>query len=286
MAASTMTRGVAGALMLVCEGGQWHNTCARYFVACSLIGALVYLTVFALICMHDLHARFWLGYLPAYVLGAAALAVGPLLFLLGYSMYLSFNRNRQRKARGASSMGGRFNERQADYLTLKAWKVWTMCQCVLAASVLSWVLAGSMLYTGSTISDALLQRCGEQGISKQLDATHSRLAEFSAGCASGPDSEDMPVHLCPGFEEAFPPPSPFVTYLKVLEENLECAGFCSQVESPLFSMNAAEEAQLEACGARLAGVLWKVSLLAGVPAMVAGGLSFVAAYALINHDEL
>lgn len=285
MARSTLMRNVAGSLAVVCTGRQWHNVCVQVFVACSSFGALVYLVLFALVCAHDIHARFWLGDLPAYALWASALALAPLLLLLGYGAYLTLYRSLQRRARGASSMGGRHMEKQFDYV-MTARQVSFVCAWVLLLSLTAVVLGAGVLYTGSIMSEVLSSRCGEEGISEQLDNAHSDLVEFRRECYASPEGDGKPVNLCPGFREAFPPLSPFPTYLKVLEENLECAGFCKQIEIPLFAPDTAKEATQEACGARLARVLWKVSFLSGVPSLVVGCLGGLAAWALFRHDEL
>jgi len=287
MAKSALMRSVAGILAVVCAGRQWHNICIQVVIAGSSFGALVYLVVFALVCSHDIHARFWLGDLPAYALWASALALAPLLLLLAYGAYLTLYRSLQRRARGASSMGGRHIEKQFDYV-MTARQVSFVCAWVLLLSLTAVVLGWGVLYMGSVMSDVLSNRCGEEGISEQLDRAHSDLVEFRRGCRSSPEGDDgQPVNLCPGFREAFPPPSPFPTYLKVLEENLECAGFCRRIENRLFFPETANEAvQEDACGARLARVLWKVSLLSGVPSLVVGCLSGLAAWALFRHDEL
>lgn len=285
MVISALMRSVAGVLTQVCEGRQWHNICVRYFLACTSVGALVYLLVFALICLHDLHARFWLGSLPAYALAAAAAALGPLLLLLGYGTYLAVYRDLRRRARGASSMGGRYSEKQFDY-TLTARQVSSVCLWVLLFSLLSLALGCGVIYVGAIISDSLASSCGVEGISYQLEHTHNNLATFQENCQADSESAGKPVNLCPGFHEAFPPPSPFVTYLKVLEDNLECAGFCAQVDRPLFALEAEQQALLDPCAGRLARLVWVVSLLSGLPAVVVGALSGLAAWALSNHDEL
>jgi hypothetical protein len=277
---------MAGMLTGICEGKYWHNNaCMRYFVAFLCFGVLVYLVVFALVCMHDLHARFWLGMLPAHAQWAAVLAFGPLLLLLGYGAYLTLYRDLQRKARVASSVGGRYSERQFD-LTVTARQLWMVCAWIVIASIISVVTGAGLLYVGSIISDALQNQCGAEGISLQLDHTLTSLENFRNRCHESPEHSGGPVNFCPGFQEAFPPPSPFVTYLKVLEENLHCAGFCTKIDSPLFALGEAESKSQEACAGRLARLLWTVTLLSGVPAVVVGVLSGLTALLLGSHDEL
>lgn len=250
---------------------------------------MVYFVVFGLIFWHDIHARFWLGGLPAYALWSSALALGPFLYLLGYGSCLAVYRNLQRRARGTNStMGGMPLEKRFGYV-MTARTVARVCALVVLLAFIAAGLGSGMLYVGCITWDALMNRCGAEGISYQLEHTHSSLADFRTECYSSPDNDGKPVSFCPGFREAFPPPSPFVTYLKVLEENLECVGFCTKTGGRMFALGAAREASgdEEACGPRLARVLWKVTLFSGVPALVVGCLSgLLMAWVLSRQDEL
>jgi len=284
MVGSALTN-VTTTLAVIFEGKQPHNVCVQVFVAFASFGALVYTVVLGLVFSHDIHARFWLGDLPAYALWASALALSPLLYLLGYGACLTFYRGLQRRARGASSMGGIPPEKRSRY-TMTVRSVSRVCVLALFFAFLAVVLGSGMLYLGSIISDALMNRCGAEGISYQLEHTLSSLVDFRAECHSSSESDGKPVNLCPEFHEAFPSPSPFVTYLKVLEENLECSGFCTTTEGRLFALDPAEEAAGDACGPRLARVLWRVALLSGAPALAVGCLSGLAAWVLCHHDEL
>jgi len=285
MVVSALMRSVASTLAVTFEGKQPRNVCVQVFVALASFGALVCSLVLGLVFWNDIHARFWLGDLPAYALWASALALGPLLYLMGYGACLTFYRGLQRRARGASSMGGVLPEKRLGYsMTVRS--VSRVCALAVLFALLAVVLGSAMLYIGSAVSDALMDRCGAEAISYQLERTLSTLVDFRTECYSSPESDGTPVNLCPGFQEAFPPPSPFVTYLKVLEESLECAGFCTSTQGRLFAPSPAREAVGDACGPRLARVLWKVTLLSGVPALAVGSLSGLAAWVLCHHDEL
>jgi len=277
---------VVNSLTVIFEGTQPCNVCVQVFVAFASFGALVYSVVLGLVFSHDIHARFWLGNLPAYALWASALALGPLLYLLGYGGCLRLYRGLQRRARAASSMGGILPEKRSGYaMTVRS--VSRVCVVALFFAVLAVVLGSGMLYMGSIISDDLMDRCGAEGISYQLEHTLSSLVDFRTECYSSPESDGKPINFCPGFHEAFPPPSPFVTYLKVLEENLECTGFCTVTEGRLFAPDPpAEEAAGDVCGRRLSRVLWRVTWLSGAPALVVGWLSGLAAWVLCHHPEL
>jgi len=276
---------VANTLAVIFEGRQPHNVCVQVFVAFASFGALVCSVVLGLVFSHDIHARFWLGDLPAYALWASAMSLGPLLYLLGYGGCLRFYRGLQKRARGASSMGGVLPEKRSGY-AMAVRSVSRVCVVALFFAFLAVVLGSGMLYLGSIVSDALMNRCGAEGISYQLEHTLSSLVDFMTKCRSSPEGDGKPVNFCPGFHEAFPPPSPFVTYLKVLEETLDCTGFCAVTEGRLFALDPAEEAAGDVCGSRLARVLWKVTLLSGAPALAVGCLSGLAAWVLCHHDEL
>jgi hypothetical protein len=275
----------SGLMRNVAESLRPRNVCVQVFVAFASFGVLVCSVVLGLVFWHDIHARFWLGELPAYALWASALAVAPLLHLLGYGAALAFYRGLQRRAQGASSMGGAPPEKRFCY-AMTARGLSRVCLLVLLFASLAVVLGSGMLYLGSIISDALMNRCGASGISYQLEHALSSLVDFRAECYSSSKSEGKPVNFCPGFQDTFPPPSPFVTYLKVLEENLECTGFCTKTEGRLFALDPAQGAAGDACGPRLARVLWKVALLSGAPALAVGFLSGLAAWVLCRHDEL
>lgn len=269
----------------VAESLRPHSVCVQVFAALTSFGALVCSVVLGLVFWHDIHARFWLGELPAYALWASALALAPLLYLLGYGASLAFYRGLQKRAQGTSSMGGAPPEKRLCYaMTVRSLS--RVCLLVLLFASLAVALGSGMLYLGSIISDALLNKCGASGISYQLEHALSSLVDFRAECYSSSKSEGTPVHFCPGFQETFPPPSPYVTYLKVLEENLECTGFCTQTEGRLFALDPVQKAAGDACGPRLGRVLWQVTLLSGALALAVGSLSGLAAWVLCHHDEL
>jgi hypothetical protein len=257
-------------------------------IACSSFSTLVSLVVFGLIFSHDIHARFWLGGLPAYALWSSALALGPLLYLLGYGVCLtSYRTSILHSERRLNSMGGHEAWKRFGYV-MTARTVSRVCALIVLLAFIAVVLGSGMIYVGLIIRDALMNRCGAEGISYQLEHTHSSLLDFRTECYSNPENDGRPVTFCPGFRDAFPPPSPIVTYLKILEENLECVGFCTKTDGRMFALGAARGASGDgdACGPRLARVLWKVSLLSGVPALVVGCLSGLIACATSHQDEL
>jgi hypothetical protein len=221
-------------------------------------------------------------------LWSSALALGPLLYLLGYGACLtSYRISVSKSQRKLNAPGGRAAWKRWGYV-MAARTVSRVCALVVLLAFIAVALGSGMLYVGLIVRDALTNRCGAEGVAYQLEHTHSSLADFMTECYSNPENDGKPVSFCPGFREAFPPPSPFVTYLKVLEENLECVGFCTKTDGRMFTLGAARGASVDwdACGPRLARVLWKVSLFSGVPALVVGCLGGLMAFVISRQDEL
>lgn len=253
----------------------------RFFVYLTLGGSAI-LTGFALwFCFHNVHVRFWLGDLPVISLAISLAALVPTIGLLIYkSIVVGRRRGTKDRIRQLQAAGSRASVDDKDLswrMSLRMLRFTFLLICIL--SLLAVVLGYFAVMSGLEMSGALMLECGSKGNTKAIEAMHSKLVEFKGehGC-----NADAPLDACSGFDEEFPPPAPFVSYLKVLEFEKECGGFCTY-SAPLFNT---DEPNTEACARSLGHFLWLVSCCIGVPALVGGTMLAFLSFLLYNYDGL
>jgi len=143
-------------------------------------------------------------------------------------------------------------------------------------------------FQGEKIAEQLTSRCRDKGASKAswaLEDTRLQLEKFDQQCQTVEDeTAGMPVDECPGFKEAFPPPSPYVTYLAGLELKESCSGWCSK-KPPLFAKSEAKE-QGKACSIHISDMVQQAAWGVGAPCAGLGGALLICAVFLLDYDAI
>eukprot|EP00440_Ansanella_granifera_P038568 gb/GFBE01041847.1/.p1 GENE.gb/GFBE01041847.1/~~gb/GFBE01041847.1/.p1 ORF type:complete len:289 (+),score=56.24 gb/GFBE01041847.1/:1-867(+) len=268
MLKSQEKRGLSGCMM-------------RFFVFLVSGGSTVITGAALVFCFHDVHTRFWLGDLPIVCLAVSLSALLPTSFMLIYRALMSSHRKSAqdtKKLQKRSGTGHSFDDKDWSYrMSLQSLRFVFMLICILSSAAA--VLGYFVVMSGVEMSGSLTAECGASGNSQAVEAEHAELVEFQSSnqCDTGSSLDE-----CSGFDKAFPPPAPFASYLKVLEFEQECGGFCSY-SKPLFNTDSNST---EACARRLGRYLWSVASCVGVPAMVIGSLLAFLSFLFYSYDGL
>lgn len=222
-------------------------------------------------CRHNLHVRFWLQDMPLVTLLVMETTLCLAAFLLVYKAVINASR--------AIRRGGNFpcmlSTRTVRFLFL-----------VITLLAFATVVLGALTVRFSdVIAESLGVRCGVSGVSRGLEQMYQQLAIFRARCSSSA-GKVMNVDQCDGFSQAFPPPSPYVRYLKILEGQFGCSGFCRHNSPGLFDSAGTPPGLQVSCSVSLSQFLWKYSQLLTVPAIALGSFLSLAGAALYSYDEL
>eukprot|EP00931_Biecheleriopsis_adriatica_P016304 TRINITY_DN12057_c0_g1_i2.p1 TRINITY_DN12057_c0_g1~~TRINITY_DN12057_c0_g1_i2.p1 ORF type:complete len:287 (+),score=60.76 TRINITY_DN12057_c0_g1_i2:193-1053(+) len=251
----------------------------RFFVFFVICGSTV-LTGFALwFCFRNVHVRFWLGDLPVIALAISLAALVPTSVLLIYKISITTHRNAMKAhSRRQAALGNAVEDKDHSWrLSLRTLRFTFMLICLLSLAAV--VLGYFVVMSGMEMSGSLMMECGSKGNTKAIESMHSQLVDFQQKKQC---STKASLDSCSGFDEEFPPPAPFASYIKVLEFEQECGGFC-KYSAPLFNTG---ETSNEACARSLGHFLWLVSCCVGVPALVGGTMLAFLSFLLYNYDGL
>mmetsp|Transcript_37610 Transcript_37610/g.86872 ORF Transcript_37610/g.86872 Transcript_37610/m.86872 type:complete len:296 (+) Transcript_37610:122-1009(+) len=269
---------VAG-LILCHESRGCCGVCLRTSVILGSVGSAAY-TSFALrYCIRSIHVRFWLGDVVVVCLALYLAALLPAMLMLAYKICISAHR-RSMKDHHKSMMGRGSNQVLQDFslrLSVKTLRFVFMLITLLAtvAAVLGYIVVTS----GMEVSAALLMDCGKGETDAALENMDKKLRDFAS---SSQCSEKVALDQCRGFAKAFPPPSPWVAYTEVLENELACGGWCRPQPS-LFHPSSKNP---EACSVRLGHLIWNVGISTGVPTMAGASLLAFLGFVLYGYDGL
>eukprot|EP00913_Durusdinium_trenchii_P012594 g11827.t1 len=281
------------------------GVCLRTVVLLGSIGSVIYTISVLTYSAHNVHD------LIIVCLSIYLAALLPAFFMLMYKICVNAQRRvilKDPRARG---------HEDPSRCSLKTLRFIFMVMTLLAslAAVLGYIVAplASVFFVawdGAAILFAGRGACC--GNSEALASKDLALGEFQSAqrCTRSLDA-------CHGFAEAFPPPAPYVSYLKVLEYELDwpigvwkgkvhkgrsvmfidfsycmngwrdpqdCAGWCG-AHQPFFNLQAATGHE-EACALRLGRHLWTVSTVAGAPTMAGGALLAALGFLFYNFEAL
>lgn len=221
-------------------------------------------------CRHNLHVRFWLQDMPLVTLIVMETTLCFAAVLLVYKAIINASRAMRR-----GNPPCMLSTRTVRFLFL-----------VITLLAFSTVVLGALTVRFSdVITESLGVKCGWSGVSRGLEQTYQQLAVFRARCSAAA-GKIMNVDQCDGFSQAFPPPSPYVRYLKILEGQFGCSGFCHYNSPSLFDNTGAPAGLQASCSSSLNQFLWKYSQLITVPALALASFLSLAGAALYSYDEL
>lgn len=273
-----VTNDFATSLLAGFEKRGPRGCCLRSSLLLSMVGATVAAGFGLWLCFTNVHVRFWLGDLPIICLVPCNVALAMLSFVLLYQIYLSSHRrlHQEEKAKILHSVDKDFSMRLSRH-TLRLIFVIIVAMCS-AGAVLGYFVAVS----GHEVLVSLTKECGKSGNTKSIQKMHKRLEDFghSHKCSAGKS-----LDTCKGYSEVFSSPAPFASYLKVLELEKDCGGFCSY-EAPLFNVSPDKSVKKEACAKKLGRRLLSITYVIGVPAMVGGVLFGMLGCLLYSYDGL
>lgn len=235
----------------------------------------------------DLHVRFWLGSWPKVAVAGDVILFTVILIVVVWLEWAHFVRHRQNK-RLTSHVGimdcglgmcGRWMSTRKE--------LQRMSMSVAFVGLMVAVLGATVTTKGTMICETLVEKCGSEPSSRELDATFDKLSAFYSTCDGG--TRVRPVRACPGFNQTFPPPAPMVRYLEVLEVKERCSGFCKFAKKPVFSSVGSGRAQAAfpvRCASVLGQEMRKIALLTGVPTMSFGIAVAVLATCMSAYEDL
>jgi len=256
-----------------------RGICLRSTLLLSMVGATVAAGFGLWLCFLNVHVRFWLGDLPIMCLVPCSVAVALLSFVLLYQIYLSSHRRMQQEEKAKIMMhlvDKDFSMRLSRH-TLRLLFVIIVASCS-ASAVLGYFVAVS----GHEVFVSLTKECGKSGNTKSIQNMHKKLEDFRQ---SHKCSADKSLDTCKGYSKVFVSPAPFASYLKVLELEKDCGGFCSY-EAPLFNVSPDSSVKQEACAKKIGRRLLSITYVIGVPAMVGGVLFGMLGCLLYSYDGL
>lgn len=154
-------------------------------------------------------------------------------------------------------------------------------------AVITSLLGYVLVRFGQETSGVLTSDCGSGGTTHAIERAREDLAVFRKACHRTEDGHGKAADECPGFELAFPPPAPYVLYLKVLELEERCAGFCHSSQ-PLFlpGSDLPRQQRRGGCAVHIGRRIFLVSSLVGVPAVLFGACLAVLGLTLCFFKEL
>lgn len=268
---------VVWSALKVWDGPSCTGCVSRWFTFCTLAALAAAVGLQLRTCLLDLHVRFWLGSLPSQALEVLLASMAVAFLLLCYRVWAAALRQYQmeqerRKREASRSFGhdyGPSSDSRRWRLSARSLRLVFAVQVVLALAAA--ILGGLTLRLGSQISVSLTSSCGSSGATQEIEYTYQKLWDFRSRCHQQPDSAGLPTDDCPGFRTEFPAPAPYARYLKVLEAEEGCSGFCHLNVAPLFSL-VGGAARRQACGIRLGLRLFELSQWIGCTAATLGGL--------------
>lgn len=233
---------------------------------------------------HDVSLRFWLGDLPratlSVLLASLSLLFAILLFRLWTLVMRKYHSDHVGLHRRVST-----NLDLPQPFQLSARFLRHSFALIAASGAAAAALGGLTLNLGTGMVDSLTAFCGAGGASAEIEQVYQDLWAFQSRCHEDPADSGAPVQSCPGFLDAFPLPAPYARYLKVLEDQEGCAGFCRAADAPLFVRPEGFQRR-EACAAAVGAKIWTATHAVGVGSIVVGALLAVIGTAFCVYDEL
>lgn len=273
-----MTNGFTGSLLVSLDQKGFRGTCVRTTLFLSLIGSTLAAGSGLSLCYLNVHVRFWLGDLPIVCLACCTTALALQSFVLLYQILLSSYRRhyQEEKKKLLNSLDKDFS------LRLSPRTLRMLFVIIIATSLAAAILGYFVVVSGHEMSVSLVKECGKSGNTKSIQNMHKRLEDFgqSHKCGAGKS-----LDTCNGYSKAFPAPAPFASYLKVLEIEKDCGGFCSY-KAPLFNVSPDKSVKQEACAKKLGRRLLSITFVIGVPAMAGGALFSTLGCLLLSYDGL
>mmetsp|Transcript_62856 Transcript_62856/g.99654 ORF Transcript_62856/g.99654 Transcript_62856/m.99654 type:complete len:286 (+) Transcript_62856:143-1000(+) len=248
----------------------------RGLVLLCTAGSVVYSASLLTYCAHNVHVRFWMGDLVIVSLSIYLAALVPASIMLICKICITAHRRNAKELHKA--LGGRsaVQEESSCRCSVKTLRFALLVMTLLAT--LAAVLAYCVVSSGMNVSSSLMLQCGKAGNSQALAQKDGELENFRTS-SSCPDGRSLDI--CQGFQEAFPPPAPFVSYTKVMEYELDCSGWCKS-HPPFFNMDATQEA----CALRLGHHLWTVATVAGAPVLAGAALLASLGFVFYSYEGL
>jgi len=272
------SRDVVSFLLQCHDSRGCGGVCLRIFVLLATAGSLIYSGCALVYCLHNIHVRFWLGDVVIICMALYLTALLPATIMLAYKIYINAHR-RSQKDHTKSMMGrGGIQDDFSWRISIRTLRFILMLITML--STIAAVLAYIVVSAGLETSGSLLLECGKSSNGKSLEQVNEKLREFAS---SSQCSDAAPLDQCHGFAKAFPPPSPWATYTKVLETELDCGGWCKK-EPALFRTDT--EKGSEACATNLGRHLWCVAAFTGVPTLVSASILAMLGFVLYSYDGL
>lgn len=274
-----MLNGFLNGVLLVFGGRGVGNVLLRWVSTTLLLALMSGMTAGIWLCRRDVHSCFWLGLLPVGSLSVTLLSLVLSSSLLVYKVLLSEWRRQQHEMRRVS---GRSEQQQESFCRLSTGMLRSILLLIVAAATAATGMGLTTLRLSHDLCRTLLDSCGVSGTSQHLQNVAGRLTDLRQRCSvSREGDQDMPLHRCEGFTEDFPSPQPYASYIKALEEEFSCSGFCYPLsDAPLWTSST------KACATPLAKRLWETAVAAGVSSAVVGSFIVIFGIALYNYDEL
>eukprot|EP00930_Biecheleria_cincta_P082430 TRINITY_DN72165_c0_g1_i1.p1 TRINITY_DN72165_c0_g1~~TRINITY_DN72165_c0_g1_i1.p1 ORF type:complete len:283 (+),score=45.94 TRINITY_DN72165_c0_g1_i1:156-1004(+) len=273
----TWTNNLAASLLAGLDQKGLRGICLRTTLFLSLVGATAAAGSGLLLCYLNVHIRFWLGDLPIVCLAPCTAALALLSFVLLYQIFLYSHRRAQQEKKWIVNLVDKDFSMRLSRHTLRLLFV-TIVATSLAAAVLGYFVVVS----GHEMSVSLMKECGKSGNTKSIQNMHQRLEDFAQ---SHKCSASKSLDSCNGYSKVFPSPAPFASYLKVLELEKDCGGFCSY-KAPLFNVSPDKSVKQEACAKKMGRRLLSITYVIGVPAMVGGVLFSMLGCLLLCYDGI
>lgn len=249
----------------------------RGLVLLGTAGSVIYSASLLTYCAHNVHVRFWIGDLVIVSLSIYLAALVPASIMLICKICITAHRRNAKELHKA--LGGRSAVQETESscrCSVKTLRFALLVMTLLAT--LAAVLAYCVVSSGMNVSSSLMLQCGKAGNSQALPQKDGELENFRTS-SSCPDGRSLDI--CQGFQEAFPPPAPFVSYTKVMEYELDCSGWCKS-HQPFFNMDATQEA----CALRLGHHLWTVATAAGAPVLAGASLLASLGFLFYSYEGL
>lgn len=273
-----MKNNFTASLLVSLDQKGYRGMCLRTTLFFALFGTMLAAGSGLSLCYLNVHVRFWLGDLPIVCLAPCTAALALLSLALLYQIFLSSHRrhHQEEKKRILNSLDKDFSMR----LSPRTLRI--LIVIIIAMSLAAAVLGYFVVVSGHEMSVSLVKDCGKSGNTQSIQNMRKRLEDFeqSHKCSAGKS-----LDTCSGYSKAFPAPAPFASYLKVLEIEKDCGGFCSY-KAPLFNVSPDKSVKQEACAKKLGRRLLSITFVIGVPAMAGGALFSTLGCLLFSYDGL
>lgn len=268
------------------EGNTHTAFVARLFYTALVLVCGTCIVAASRFASRDVHVLFWLGETPLLTLCITSLALCLHFTQSVYLRVLKHDRMRELASRESGALNVDSRTVVQKHLTLRR-RTTKDCLCVLVViGAVSSFLGCLVASYGVHASYFLTSQCGKGGSTKRLEETHRHLVGFHKKCFAATHKR-LAVEQCPGFELAFPPPAPYVKYLKDLEHRMRCTGFCHFGSAPMFASNSTVWVQSpDRCATKVGRRILLASQVIGWPSGAIGFGVFICSLLLMNYEEV